>query len=328
MFFFKDDYETLSSNTSALKLAHKNLRAEHKIVEEKLQAWLVAQDELQKMKDEIEKNSNANDTKDIVNENNKLKEECQHLEEEYKRLQTEYKMLQNIYKKLRIENNNLILKHTELQGETAEFKNQTESLNVEVSKLSNYCQTLAQTYNSLESQTKSLITNMFNLVGQQHDVLNEISNSNEKKLSLEKMHDLLAKREKIEKMMKDYDYDVIVEKKKVAITAPNVVRQIHKSNNDLRLSKNHNENSKDHKNANFPDPEEVIYGKIWEAGTPPLNNTAILRPIMSHSSSSSSSSSLQEQLPLSDEKIRNTNFKVVFFSKKISHFKSTFFFIV
>ncbi len=302
--YFTADYETQSSNSSALKLLYKNLRAEHKAVQDKLQAWLVSQEELQKMKDEIESRGDSSNNNKINVEMTKLEEEYKVLNEEHKRLQTEYKMLQNIYKKLRTENNDLKLKHTELQGETAECRDRMSLLDVEVSKLSNYCEMVALTNNSVECHRKRLITNMSNLLSQYHDLLNEIADDSEK-LITDKMQDLSAKKEKLEKMIKEYD--VTLEKKKVAVTNPNVVRRIHKSTTDLCLSKN--QNSRDRNSAPVDNlVDEAIYGRIWEAETPPLpSNTAILRPFRNNSSSSTLNSEQNISKPLETNKQTKTD---------------------
>lgn len=263
---------------------------------------------MEQTNDKIEsKDSNKSSNDNQLNEKlKKSEEENKSLNEEHKRLQTEYKMLQNIYKKLRTENNDLKLKHTELQGETAECRDRMALLDVEVSKLANYCEMVALTNNSIESQRKRLINNISNLLSQYHELLSQIGGETEKVIS-DKMNDLSAKKERLEKMIKDYD--VTLEKKKVAVNH-NVVRRIHRSSTDLCLSKNQNnslrERSKDRNSAPIDNLiDEAIYGRIWEAETPPIpSNTAILRPFRS---TSSSSQALEQNSSKSPEVIKQLN---------------------
>ena len=269
------------------------MKSEHKTVQEKLTIWLASQQEVQQINEHEETDLNKR-SEDKLNEKvSKLEEENKSLNEEHKRLQTEYKMLQNIYKKLRSENNDLKLKHTELQGETAECRDRMALLDVEVSKLVNYCEMVALTNNSIESQRKRLINNISNLLSQYHDLLTQIGGESEKLIS-DKMHDLSAKKERLEKMIKDYD--ITLEKKKVAVTNQNVVRRIHRSSTDLCLSKNPSKSGKEDQRDRSKDRnsapidtlvDEAIYGRIWEAETPPIGpNTAVLRPFRSTSVSS------------------------------------------
>lgn len=264
------------------------MKSEHKSVQEKLEVWLAAQQEVRQTNDKTEAEQSKRSEEIQLNERvNKLQEENKSLNEEHKRLQTEYKMLQNIYKKLRSENNDLKLKHTELQGETAECRDRMALLDVEVSKLVNYCEMVALTNNSIESQRKRLINNISNLLSQYHDLLTQIGGESEKVIS-DQMHDLSAKKERLEKMIKDYD--TTLERKKVAVTNQNVVRRIHKSSTDVCVSRNANQRdrSKDRNSAPIDTlVDEAIYGRIWEAETPPIGpNTAILRPFRSTSASS------------------------------------------
>ncbi|RWS11653.1 Protein Daple-like protein [Dinothrombium tinctorium] len=306
------DYEVLSASCSTLKTSHKNLRAEHKVVEEQLKAWLVSNEELRKMKEAIENVSsnedhcNCNLSKELSAKLKALTDEKNNINENYKKLQTEFKMLQNIYKQLRSENNELKLKHTELQGETAECKDRLSSLDVEVSKLSSYCESLSITNNSLEEQRKTLISSVSNLLVQYQDILNEIAD-NTQSLAAEKLNDLCAKKERLEKMIKEYD-NVATKKKKVAVTAPSVVRRIPRSttDNNLMIVKQSNKDEKVKNRNSCPpiDENNEIYGRIWEAETlcPFPSNAAILRPIRNSSASNSSQEYTKKLSPAECEK--------------------------
>ncbi|CAG2101544.1 unnamed protein product [Medioppia subpectinata] len=252
---------------------------------------VLADKEVQQMNGKLEslELSHSCDCNDLNDKITKLKEENRVMDEEHKRLQTEYKMLQNIYKKLRTENNDLKLRHTELQGETSECRDRMALLDVEVSKLANYCEMVALTNNSIESHRKRLINNISNLLTQYHDVLTEIGGDSEKLIS-DKMHDLTAKKEKLDKMIKEYD--LTLEKKKVVVSNHNVVRRIHRSSTDLCLSNNQiihfNDRSKERNSAPFDNlADEAIYGRIWEAETPPItSSTSALRPTPTNNTSS------------------------------------------
>ncbi|CAG2161651.1 unnamed protein product [Oppiella nova] len=252
-------------------------------IEGKVEERLSPEPEVQQMNGKLEslELNHSCDCKQLNVKITQLEEENKELDEEHKRLQTEHKMLQNIYKKLRTENNDLKLRHTSLQGETAECRDRMALLDVEVSKLANYCEMVALTNNSIECHRKRLINNISNLLTQYHDLLTEIGGDSEKIIS-DKMHDLSAKKEKLDKMIKEYD--LTLEKKKVVVNNHNVVRRIHRSSTDLCLSNNQNttpkERSKERNSAPIDNMvDEAIYGRIWEAETPPItSSTSALRP--------------------------------------------------
>ncbi|KAJ6218480.1 hypothetical protein RDWZM_009637 [Blomia tropicalis] len=253
------DYDTLTNNHGTLKQSYKTLKAENKSLEEQLRAIILKHEQLVDKTNKELQCLQMKATKENVDETNykeklsQLSEEHKNLNEEHKRLQNEHKMLQNIYKKLRSDNNELKLKHTELQGETAECRDQMNALNVEVSKLSNYCEMVALTNNTLEVQRKKLTTQSGSLLSQYNDLLLELSNGCEKSV-VDKLRELCLKKERLEKMFKEYD--ISIEK------------------NMPRVS---------HKDSNHTD---AIYGRLWEAETPPLHyvdshhgisSTALLR---------------------------------------------------
>ena len=196
-----------------------------------------------------------------------LTEEHKSLSEEHKRLQTEHKMLQNIYKKLRSDNNELKLKHTELQGETAECKDRMNALNVEVSKLSSYCEMVALTNNTLEVQRKKLATQSASLLSQYNDLLLGLSNDCEKSVR-DKLRELCIKKERLEKMFKEYD--ISIEK-----NMPRVASRTH-----IR------------KHVDGQPMDDAIYGRLWEAETPPLQHGE--SPVIT------SSASLLRQYPMTN----------------------------
>lgn len=223
-----------------------------------------AEEELKTLKDENEKMGSKTElTADSEEKLLSITTEYKNLTDEHKRLQTEHKMLQNIYKKLRSDNNDLKLKHTELQGETAECKDRMNALNVEVSKLSNYCEMVAMTNNTLETQRKKLATQSGSLLTQYNDLLIELSCGCERSVK-DKLHELFLKKERLEKMFKDYD--ISFEK------------------NMPRVSNNNNNNSQH-------SLDDSIYGLLWESETPNIsggssgnnldskfyNSTALLR---------------------------------------------------
>ena len=248
-----------------MKQLYKLLKQENKALEKELNLLLEKHQALvDKTGEELE---NLQQTKEKCNaEEDALKDklctltnEHKALSDEHSRLQTEHKMLQNIYKKLRSENNELKLKHTELQGETADCKDRMNSLNVEVSKLSSYCEMVALTNNTLETQRKKLTTQSASLLTQYNDLLLELSNGCENSV-MDKLHDLCVKKERLEKMFKEYDLSI--------------EKNMPRVSNKRQLS---NENQ-----TNFDD---AIYGRIWEAETPSIqhsdsnltNSTVILR---------------------------------------------------
>lgn len=159
-------------------------------------------------------------------------------------------MLQNIYKNLRAENNELKLRHTELQGETAECKDRMNGLNVEVSKLSNYCEMVAVTNTTLETQRKRLATQSASLLSQYNDLLLELSSGCEKSV-VDKLRELCLKKERLEKMFREYD--ISIEK-----SMPRVSGKGHLSGKLTELT---------------PTLDDAIYGRLWEAQTPSIDST-------------------------------------------------------
>nr|XP_027202981.1 girdin-like [Dermatophagoides pteronyssinus] len=267
------DYENLTKIHGTLKQSYKKLKNDYKTMEEKLNVQMTKYDELMKNADEelqtlrLEMEKNSQPTKENVDHEEKflsLNNEYKILDEEYKRLQTEHKMLQNIYKKLRSDNNDLKLKHTELQGETAECKDRMNALNVEVSKLSNYCEMVAMTNTTLEQQRKKLATQSASLLAQYNDLLMELSCGCERTIK-DKLHELIIKKERLEKMFKDYDISF---EKNMSRVSNN------KSSNNLHQTSSSSSNRLD----------DSIYGLLWEAETPSIhsdskffNSSALLR---------------------------------------------------
>lgn len=155
-------------------------------------------------------------------------------------------MLQNIYKNLRAENNELKLRHTELQGETAECKDRMNALNVEVSKLSNYCEMVAVTNTTLEANRKRLATQSASLLSQYNDLLLELSSGCEKSV-VDKLRELCLKKERLEKMFREYD--ISIEK-----SMPRVSGKGHLKDT--------------------PTLDDSIYGRLWEAETPSIDSSS------------------------------------------------------
>ncbi|KAH9497954.1 Girdin [Dermatophagoides farinae] len=257
------DYENLTKIHGTLKQSYKKLKVEYKTLEEAFNAQVTKYDELVKdtekeletLRTEIDKNSTP--TKEHVDHEEKLlslNNEYKTLNEEHKRLQTEHKMLQNIYKKLRSDNNDLKLKHTELQGETAECKDRMNALNVEVSKLSNYCEMVAMTNTTLEQQRKKLATQSASLLAQYNDLLMELSCGCERTIK-DKLHELIMKKERLEKMFKDYD--ISFEKNMSRV-----------SNNKSSMT------AADLQQSSSSRIDDTIYGLLWEAETPSIQSSS------------------------------------------------------
>ncbi|XP_017485492.1 PREDICTED: protein Daple-like, partial [Rhagoletis zephyria] len=247
------DYDNLTQSNSLLKQSYKALKAKNKSLEDELRSLNETHQQLiRKATEELEclKSKTSQGQVEDVNLKEKLvslTEEHKVLNEELKRLQTEHKMLQNIYKNLRAENNELKLRHTELQGETAECKDRMNGLNVEVSKLSNYCEMVAVTNTTLETQRKRLATQSASLLSQYNDLLLELSSGCEKSV-VDKLRELCLKKERLEKMFREYD--ISIEK-----SMPRV------SGKDGHLSGKLTNTTLD----------DAIYGRLWEAETPSID---------------------------------------------------------
>lgn len=235
----------MTQNHSLLKQSYKTLRSENKTLEEEMKALLgkhekfvlKANEELKMITEKTERE--VTEERDCKEKLEQLSQEHKALIEESKRIKTEHKMLQNIYKKLRSENNELKLKHTDLQGETAECKDKMNALNVEVSKLSNYCEMVALTNNTLEIQRKKLATQSASLLAQYNDLLMELSTNCEKSV-IDKLRELCIKKERLEKMFKEYD--ISIEK-----NMPRKLRAVNCNTSDSE-----------------PFGVEAIYEKIWD----------------------------------------------------------------
>ena len=253
------DYDNLTQNHNELKQTFKTLKSANKSLEEELKTVLEKHQQLITQTNEELESLKAKAQKEHLGDTNLkdkftlLTEENKNLSQDHNRLQTEHKMLQNIYKILRSDNNELKLKYTELQGETAECKDRMNGLNVEVSKLSSYCEMVAVTNNTLEAQRKKLATQSAEIGMQYNDLLLELSSGCEKPV-VDKLRELCIKKERLEKMFKEYD--ISIEK-----NMPRVSSRSHLTILD-----------------------DAIYGRLWEAETPPLQhseshlvNSALLR---------------------------------------------------
>ncbi|OTF74553.1 hypothetical protein BLA29_011544 [Euroglyphus maynei] len=117
---------------------------------------------------------------------------------------------------------------------------------------------VAMTNTTLEQQRKKLATQSASLLAQYNDLLMELSCGCERTIK-DKLHELIIKKERLEKMFKDYD--ISFEK------------------NMSRVSNN--------KCSTNQQSSDSIYGLLWEAETPPIqpcqsdskffNSSALLR---------------------------------------------------
>jgi len=258
-----NDYEVLMENHSLLKSNHKILKVEHKEVKEKLDAWLASNEELKKI---IKDQAEGSKVKEAEEEAIKLRQENRTLLDDFKRVETELKMSQNIYKQLRKENNDLKLKYTEVEGESAEYRNKMSSLQIELSKLSDYCESLLFANSSLEEHRRILLSSVAALLSQYQRFITEFASADNCQSSREAITDLLAKKEKIEKMIKDYDLMSERKNKKIASSAPNVI-----------LAKHIQRTEADGYQALCPailETKGETYDKLWES------NTAVLYPLL------------------------------------------------
>lgn len=283
----KADYDQLIETHSQLKQSFKKLKLDYKNLEEKLDLHIKKHQELLENKDNVSRMMKSSSSRSKINtikpHNEERKEkigvdgeeadqmnvqcdqspekqneekiqalinENKELSEDYKRLQTEHKMLQNIYKKLRSDNNDLKLKHTELQGETAECKDRMNSLNIEVSKLSNYYEMVVMTNSRLEMQRKKLIAQSASLLTQYNNLLLDLTRGGggkDRNSFKERLHDLLGKKDRLEKMFKDYDDSF----------ERNMSKRLENETKSMLL-------------------DDSIYGLLWEAETPPISSSSTI----------------------------------------------------
>jgi len=172
------EYETLLTEKEQLKCSQRELKAELRIVNEKLTTAVQVEEDWQRsrqeLQDELDKSKGEN--RSLVNlraEHSRLKDDFRSLFVANDKLKNEYKNLQTDYKSMRGEHNALKLKHTQLQGETAECRHQATNMDVEIGKLNNKCQVLTQWNTTLEEDKRNLVNQVTVLLAQYHELLSQ-----------------------------------------------------------------------------------------------------------------------------------------------------------
>merc|ERR1719471_1769300 len=174
----QSDYDRLTEEREELKSSERLLREEIKKFKDSADTVNQSQDDIIKAKEAIDKERQdlKIDKKTLSNlrsEHSRLKDDFRSLFTANERIKTEYCNLQTDYKTLKTENNQMKLRHTEMQGWLADGKEQITILDVENTKITNRCEVLHQLNLSLEEDRKSLMSQVSLLLSQYHDLLTQ-----------------------------------------------------------------------------------------------------------------------------------------------------------
>lgn len=249
------DYDHLNQSHGIVKQANKSLKNAKKNLENELQSTIsITNTELASLREHME--AGDGDEERLKSKIASLQDQNKALSEDLSRKENEHLMLTNIYKKLRGENNDLKLKYTELQGQLCECQDRMNSMQTEMGKLTNYCEMVKMTDTALDAQRKKLNSSSTNLMEQYSELVNDIlKNGGFNPEYVQKMKHLKMKRDHYVKSLEEYDS-----------IEGNAQREIQLGNSD----------SCDLNISTIPE-RETIYGRLWEAQTGPLENSALLR---------------------------------------------------
>lgn len=256
-FSFTVDYDHLNQSHGIVKQANKSLKNAKKNLENELQTTISKTNtELASLREQME--AGDGDEERLKVRITSLQDQNKALSEDVSRKENEHVMLTNIYKKLRSENNDLKIKYTELQGQLIECQDRMNSMQTEMGKLTNYCEMVKMTDTALDAQRKKLNSHSTTLMEQYNELVNDILKSGGFNPEfVQKMKHLKMKGDRYMKSLEEYDS-----------IEGNAQREIQFGNpdgGDLNI-------------AAISTPErETIYGRLWEAQTGSLENSALLR---------------------------------------------------
>lgn len=202
------EYETLNGEKENMKSSLRDLRVENRDLRERLMAAEKARKELRQEIDGMK--SDAAGLSSLKQEHSKLKDDFKNLFTQTDRMKQEYKNMQEQYRAMRSENGQLRLQHTELQGELNNRIDVATGLDIELTKVSQRCDMLLQMNANLDSDRRTLMDHVSQLLSQYHELLvtsldDKQHYHDEEKLFTDRVNNLHRQKEKLEdKIMEHY----------------------------------------------------------------------------------------------------------------------------
>lgn len=202
------EYEALCREKELLKTTLRDLRKECRDLREREQSYISQEEKLQN-----QINMSRKETDDLSNlraEHSKLKLDFRNLYTSSEYLKNEYKNMQTQYKSIRADNSQLKLQKTQLNGELNSRTDAANALEIEMTKCSHRCEMLLQMNANLDTDRRTLMEHVSQLLSQYHELLSHSLDDkqhyhDEEKLFTDKMNNLSRQKEKLEeKIMEHY----------------------------------------------------------------------------------------------------------------------------
>ncbi|KAL5292164.1 CCDC88A family protein [Megaselia abdita] len=230
------EYDSLNKDKESLKSLVRDLRGENRELRERASAL---EKELESLRSEIRSlKQSQEEHMNLKGEHSKLTEDFRNLFSTSDRFKTEYKNLQEQYKLIRTENARLKLQNTEISGDINTKDDHIKSLEIENSKLSQSNDMLRQMNANLDTDRKTLMDNVSQMLTQYHELLTHSLEDKqhwheEEKNFTDKVNNLNRQKEKLEeKIMEHYRRADNCAPKKKAF-ASNLVRRVKKASSEL-----------------------------------------------------------------------------------------------
>ncbi|XP_037906855.1 girdin isoform X1 [Hermetia illucens] len=230
------EYESLNKDKEALKSVVRDLRNENRDLKEKTAGL---EKKLADLRTEMTTMKSSTDDLAILRaEHSKLTDDFRNLFATSDRFKNEYKNIQEQYKMLRAEHGRLKLQNTELTGELNIRIDQLNSLEIEYAKVVQRCDMLLQMNSNLDTDRKTLMDNVSQLLTQYHELLTHSLEDkqhyhDEEKNYTDRVNSLNRQKEKLEeKIMEHYKKSESCAPKKKAFGS-SFVKRVKKASTDL-----------------------------------------------------------------------------------------------
>lgn len=202
------EYETLNGEKENMRTTLRDLRVENRDLRERLMAAEKTRKELRQEIDSTK--TDAAGLSSLKQEHSKLKDDFRNLFTQSDRMKQEYKNMQEQYRAMRSENGQLKLQHTELQGELNNRIDVATGLDIDLTKVSQRCEMLLQMNANLDSDRRTLMDHVSQLLSQYHELLvtsldDKQHYHDEEKQFTDRVNNLHRQKEKLEdKIMEHY----------------------------------------------------------------------------------------------------------------------------
>lgn len=202
------EYEALNKEKEILKASLRDIRLDNRNLKEREESLEKLVDELKAEIESIKKG--AINLANLRAEHSKLKEDFRHLFTTSEKLKAEYKNIHDQYRTIRTENIQIKLQNTELTGELNNRADLLTSHEIDLNKANQKCEMLIQMNSTLDSDRRTLMDHVSQLLTQYHELLEHSLEDkqhyhDEEKQFTDKVNHLYRQKEKLEeKIMEHY----------------------------------------------------------------------------------------------------------------------------